>query len=141
MITQQSLDDKTVWLTTTQVGFPITADTTELQNDRDRLLGKPVVRLLHPVISIFIQERLEELNSKRQVPSRMEQLAKRQEETCGRTYSNVQITNIVSPKIVPQGKSTWEPDPKPLMGNHPSRVTDSNTRNRQSDPKCRDGSH
>ena len=58
----------------------------------------------------------------------MEQLAKRLEETWGRTYSNLQITSIVSPKIAPQGKATWEPDPKPLMVNHPPRVTDSNTR-------------
>ncbi len=31
-------------------------------------------------------------------------------------------------KTTPQGKATWEPDPKPLMVNHPPRVTDSNTR-------------
>ena len=49
---------------------------TEFQNDRDRLLGKPVARFLHLVISNFIQERLEEINSKGQTPSRMEQLAK-----------------------------------------------------------------
>ena len=58
----------------------------------------------------------------------MEQLAKRLEETWGRTYSNRQMTSVVSPKTTPQGKETWEPDPKPLMGNHPTRVTDSNTR-------------
>ncbi len=73
MITQQSLEDQTVWLTTAQAGFQL-------------------------------------------------------EETWGRTYSNIQITIIVPPKIVPQGKATWEPDPKPLMTNHPPRVTDSNTR-------------
>jgi hypothetical protein len=84
LITQQSLEDQTVWLTTTQAGFPVTADATELQNDRDRLLGKPVAHFLHPTISIFIQDRLEELNSKRQAPSHMEQLAKRLEETWGR---------------------------------------------------------
>ena len=93
-----------------------------------RLLGKPVARFLHPAISNFIQERLEELNSKGQAPSRMENLAKRLEETWGKTYSNIQITSIDSPKIVPLGKATWEPDPKPLMANHPPRVADSNTR-------------
>ena len=128
LTTQQSLEDQTVWLTTAQTGFPVTSDTTELQNDRDRLLGKPVARFLHPVISNFIQERLEELNSKGQAPSRMEQLAKRLEETWGWTYSNRQMTSVVSPKTTPQGKATWEPDPKPLMANHPPRVTDSNTR-------------
>ncbi len=58
----------------------------------------------------------------------MEQLTKRLEETWGKTYSNMQTTNIVSPKITLPGKATWEPDPKPLMVNHPPRVTDSNTR-------------
>ncbi len=128
LITQQSLEDQTVWLTTAQAGFPVTADATEFQNDRDRLLGKPVARFLHPAISNFIQERLEDLNSKGQAPSGMEQLAKRLEETWGRTHSNIQITSIASPKIAPPGKATWEPDPKPLMANHPPRVTDSNTR-------------
>ena len=50
LITQQSLEDQTVWLTTAQAGFPGTADVTELQNERDRLLGKPVARFLHPAI-------------------------------------------------------------------------------------------
>ena len=49
------------------------------------------------------------------------------EETWGRIHSDVQITNIDSPRPAPQGKATWEPDPKPLMTNHPPRVTDSNT--------------
>ncbi len=128
LITQQSLEDQTVWLTTVQAGYSVTADATELQNDRDRILGKPVARFLHPTISTFIQERLVELNSKGQAPSRMEQLAKRLEETWGKTYSNIQTTSIVTPKIALPGKATWEPDPKPLMTNHPPRVTDSNTR-------------
>ncbi len=64
LITQQSLEDQTVWLTTTETGFPVTADSTESQNDRDRLLDKPVSRFLHPTISNFILERLEEFNSK-----------------------------------------------------------------------------
>ncbi len=74
--TQQSLGDRTVWLTTDQSGFPVTTDATEFQNDRDRILGKPVARFLHTTISNFIQERLEELNSKGQVPSHMKQLVK-----------------------------------------------------------------
>ena len=76
MSTQQSLGDRTVWLTTDQSGFPVTTDATEFQNDRDRILGKPVARFLHTTISNFIQERLEELNSKGQVPSHMKQLVK-----------------------------------------------------------------
>ena len=91
LLTQQSLEDQTVWMTTAQAGFPVTTDTTKFQNDRDRHLGKPVARFLHPAISNFIQKRLEEINSKGQAPSRIEQLAKRLEETWGRSY-NIQIT-------------------------------------------------
>ncbi len=79
--TQQSLEDQTVCLTTVQVGFPVTTDTTEFQNVRDRFLGTPVVRFLHPVISNFMHKRLEEFNSAGQAPSHMEELVKRLEET------------------------------------------------------------
>ena len=89
-LTQQSLEDQTVWMTTTQVGFPVTADTQEVQTDRDRLLGKPVARFLHPVISTFIQVRWQELVSTDQAPSRAEALVKRLEETWGRVQSNAQ---------------------------------------------------
>ena len=57
LLTQQSLEDQTVWLTTAQAGFPVTEDSQEVQADRDRFLGKPVARFLHPAISTFIQER------------------------------------------------------------------------------------
>ena len=52
--------------------------------------------------------RWQELTSTKQTPSRVEV--------------------IFSSKITPQEKVLWEPDPKPLMANHPPRVTDSNTR-------------
>ena len=55
--TQQTLDDQTVWLTTTQAGFPVMADAQEIQTDKDKLLGNPVARFLHPAIATFIQER------------------------------------------------------------------------------------
>ena len=105
----------------------MTADKKEFQNDKDRLLlGKLVPSFLHPSISNFIHKRLEELNSTGQVPSRMENLAKRLEETWGRIHSEVRITRITSPSITLQDIATWETDPRPLMDNHPSRVTDSN---------------
>jgi hypothetical protein len=126
--TQQSLEDQTVWLTTDQVGFPVTTDTQEVQTDRDRLLGKPVARFLHPVISTFIQTRWQELVSTDQTPSHAEVLDKRLEETWGRVQPSVQLPEDVSSKITPQEKVLSEPDPKPLMPNHPPRVTDSNTR-------------
>ena len=68
LITKQSLEGQTDWLTTAQTGFPVTADATEFQNVRDRLLGKPVARFLHPAISNFIHSRLEEFNSTGQTP-------------------------------------------------------------------------
>ena len=89
LITQQSMEDQTVWLTTAQAGFPVSADGTGFQNDTYRRLGKPIARFLHPAISNFIQKRLKECNSTGQA-----------------------------------GKAPWEPDPKPLMANHPPRVTD-----------------
>ena len=77
LLTQQSLGDQTAWLTTAQAGFPITAEAQEAQSDRDRLLGKPVARFLHPVISTFIQARWQVLVSMEQTPSRAEVLVKR----------------------------------------------------------------
>jgi hypothetical protein len=63
-----------------------------------------------------------------QTPSRAEVLDKRLEETWGRTQPNARLPDDVFSRITPQEKVLWEPDPKPLMVNHPSRVTDSNTR-------------
>ena len=106
----------------------MTADAQEVQNDRDRLLGKPVARFLHPSISNFIHKRLEEICSTGQTPSHMENQAKRLEETWVRIHSDTRITNIASPRRAPQDKAPWETDPRPQMANHPTRVTDSNTR-------------
>jgi hypothetical protein len=54
LLTQQSLEDQTVCLTSAQVDFPVTEDAQEVQDDRDRFLGKAVARFLHPAISTFI---------------------------------------------------------------------------------------
>jgi hypothetical protein len=54
-------EDQTVWMTTAQAGFPTTAAEDELENDRDRQLGKPTARYLHPAISTFINQRQQEL--------------------------------------------------------------------------------
>ncbi len=102
--TQQSLEDQTVWLTTAQTGFPVTADTQEVQTDRDRLLGKTVARFLHPAISTFIQTRWQELVSTDQAPSRAEVLVKRLEETWGRVQPSARLPDDVSSKITPQEK-------------------------------------
>ncbi len=63
-----------------------------------------------------------------QTPSRAEALTKRLEETWGRAQPNTRLPDDVSSRTTPQEEVLWEPDPKPLMGNHPPRVTDSNTR-------------
>ncbi len=63
-----------------------------------------------------------------QTPSRAEVLAKRLEETWGRAQPSARLPDDVSSRIRPQEKVQWEPDPKPMMSNHPPRVTDSNTR-------------
>jgi hypothetical protein len=63
-----------------------------------------------------------------QTPSHAEVLAKRLEETWGRVQPSARLPDDVSSRITPQEKVLWEPDPKPLMANHPPRVTDSNTR-------------
>jgi hypothetical protein len=78
-------------LTTAQSGFPVTEDSQEVQADRDRFLGKPVARFLHPAISTFVQERCQELVSMEQTPSRVEVLAKRLEETCDRAQPNARL--------------------------------------------------
>jgi hypothetical protein len=95
LLTQQSLEDQTVWLTTDQADFPLTAVTQEVQSDRDRLLGKPVARFLHPAISNFIQARWQELVSMEQTPSRAEVLAKRLEETWGRVQPSARLPDDV----------------------------------------------
>ena len=81
-----------------------------------------------------------------QTPSRAEVLAKRLEETWGRALPSVRLPDDVSSRIIPQEKVLWAPDPKPLMTNHPTRVTDSNTRISLSEgaltgPCPRDDSH
>jgi hypothetical protein len=87
-----------------------------------------VARFLHPAISTFIQERWQELVSMEQTPSRAEVLVKRLEETWGRAQPSARLPDDLSSRIRPQEKVQWEPDPKPMMANHPPRVTDSNTR-------------
>jgi hypothetical protein len=63
-----------------------------------------------------------------QTPSHAEALANCLEETWGRVQPRARLPDDVSSRIIPQEKVLWEPDPKPLMANHPTRVTDSNTR-------------
>jgi hypothetical protein len=61
-------EDQTVWMTTEQAGFPMTSTEGEIDNDLDRQLGKPTVRCLHPVISVFILQRQQKLSTQDRVP-------------------------------------------------------------------------
>jgi hypothetical protein len=63
-----------------------------------------------------------------QTPSHAETLDKRLEETWDRAQPKARLPDDVTSRIIPQEKVLWEPDPKPLIDNHPPRVTDSNTR-------------
>ncbi len=49
------------------------------------------------------------------------------EATWRRSQPSARLPDVFS-IVTPQEKVLWEPDPKPLMTNHPSRVIDSNTR-------------
>ncbi len=118
-------EDQTVWMTTAQVGFPTTTPEGELDNDLDRLLGKPTARCLHPTISAFIIQRQQELVTQDQALSMTESRAMElesewdtQEECTESLVRNKDATEDI----------TWEPDPLPLMANHPPRVTTSNTK-------------
>ncbi len=122
---QCEAEDQTVWMTTAQTGFPTTAAEGELQNDLDRQLGRPTARYLHPAISVFISRRQQELVTQGQTPSMAESRALElesewgtQEECMESSARNKDATENI----------TWEPDPLPLMANHPPRVTASNTK-------------
>jgi hypothetical protein len=118
-------EDQTVWMTTPQAGFPTTAAEGELDNDLDRQRGKPTARCLHPAISAFIIQRQQELVTQDQAPSmteirslELESEWVTQEECMESPVRNKDATEDI----------TWEPDPLPLMANHPPRVTASNTK-------------
>jgi hypothetical protein len=104
-------EDQTVWMTTAQADFPTTAAEGELENDLDHQLGKPTARYLHPAISAFIIHRQQELVTQ-------ESEWGTQEECMESPVRNKDATEDI----------TWEPDPLPLMVNHPPRVTASNTK-------------
>ena len=112
-------EDQTVWMTTAQAGFPTTAAEDELDNDRDRQLGKPTARYLHPAISAFISQRQQELVTLGQTPSMTESRAMELESEWGTQEEGMEspIRNKNATEDI-----TWEPDPLPLMASHPPRV-------------------
>ena len=123
--TQCEEEDQTVWMTTAQAGFPTTVAEGELDNDLDRQLGKPTARYLHPAISAFIIQRQQELVTQDQAPSMAESRAMELESEWGTQEECMEspVRNEDATEDI-----TWEPDPLPLMANHPPRVTASNTK-------------
>jgi hypothetical protein len=117
--------DQSVWMTTAQAGFPRTAAEGELDNDLDRHRGKPTARCLHPAISEFILQRQQELITQGQAPSMTESrdLELESEWDTQEECMEVSDRNKDSTEDI-----TREPDPLPLMANHPLRVTTSNTK-------------
>ena len=108
-----------------QTGFPTTAAEGKLENDLDRQLGRPTARYLHPAISAFISQRQQELVTQGQTPSMAESRAMKLESEWGTQEEGeeAQVWNTdVTEDII------WEPDPLPLMANHPPRVTASYTK-------------
>jgi ribonuclease HI len=118
-------EDQTVWMTTAQAGFPTTAAEGELDNDLDRQLGKPTARCLHPAISAFIIQRQQDLVTQDQAPSMTEIRAMELESEWG---TQKECTESPARNKDATEDITWEPDPLPLMANHPPRVTASNTK-------------
>jgi hypothetical protein len=114
LLTQQSLEDQTVCLTTSQDVFPVTADSQEVHSP-------PSHFDLHP--GEMASARFHGTD-----PLSRGGSSQTSEETWGKSQPSARLPDDVSSKITPQEKVLWEPDPKPLMTNHPPRVTDSNTR-------------
>jgi hypothetical protein len=112
-------------MTTAQAGFPTTAAEGELDNDLDRQLGKPTARCLHPAISAFIIQRQQDLVTQDQAPSMTEIRAMELESEWG---TQKECTESPARNKDATEDITWEPDPLPLMANHPPRVTASNTK-------------
>ncbi len=110
-------------MTTTQAVFPTTAVEGELDNDLDLHRGKPTARCLHPVISVYILQRQQELPMLDQTPSMTENrdLELESEWDTQETHREDSDRGTDADE-----DTTWEPNPLPLMVKHPPRVTASN---------------
>jgi hypothetical protein len=91
----------------------------------DRQRGKPTGRCLHPAISGFIIQRQQELIKQGQAPSMTESRSLELENEWGTQEEFMEFSDRNKDATE---DITWEPDPLPLMTNHPPRVTASNTK-------------
>ena len=103
-------EDQTVWMTTTQAGFPTTSAEGELDNDLDRQRGKLTARCLHPAISAFILQRQQELSMQDQVPSMTESRALELESEWGTQEVRMEDSDRGTDA---NEVTTWEPNPPP----------------------------
>ncbi len=122
---QGNMEDQQIWLTTTQTGFPTAED--EVSNPQDLQLGRATARLLHPEISAFIGRLHNEITSQNRPPSPLEFKLPELEKVWG-TGDMVMNQDTEDQDAGAQEDTPWEPNPSPLMANHPPRITASNTR-------------
>jgi hypothetical protein len=107
---QYEEEDQSVWMTTTQAGFPTTATEGELDNDLDRHRGKLTVKCLHPVISDYILQGQQELSMQDQAPSMTESRALELENEWG---TQEMLREDSDRDTDSDDDTTWEPNPLP----------------------------
>jgi hypothetical protein len=72
---QQTAKDQTIWMTTSQTGFPLEREEDEVTNSKDTQMGRITARYLHPAISTFIANWQTDLTPSGKQPSPLEQAA------------------------------------------------------------------
>jgi hypothetical protein len=122
---QQTMEDQTIWMTSTQTGFPLQRETDEVTNSTDTQMGRHTARYLHPVISTCITDWEAYLASTGTQPSPSVQATIDLENEWSQKYV---MGTWVAPTEPSPPTVNWHHDPPPLMANHPPRVTDSNIR-------------
>ncbi len=122
---QQTTEDQTIWMTSTQTGFPLERDEEEVTNSRDVQMGRHTARYLHPSISAYIADWETDLASTGTQPPPLVQAVVDLENEWSQKYV---IGNWVAPTEPSPPSVIWHHDPPPLMTHHPTRVTDSNIR-------------
>jgi hypothetical protein len=122
---QQTMEDQTIWMTSSQTGFPLERETDEVKNSTDTQMGRHTARYLHPAISTCIADWEADLASTGTQPPLLAQTAIDLENEWSQKYV---MGTWVAPTEPSPPTVIWHHDPPPPMANHPSRVTDSNIR-------------
>jgi hypothetical protein len=114
-------------MTTAQAGFPTIPSEDEIHTTQDLQLGRPTARHLHPEISAFIGRKHDDILSQNRSPSVTELKLLEVEREWG--TGDIDTDTIEEFKeMETQDHILWEPNPPPLMVNHPPRITESNTK-------------